>query len=566
MNKNNWLIKNCTLFLSNKTILEDAILFIKNGKIEWLGHKSHWNYDNLLPNNVEIIDINGGTVLPGFHDAHLHPLIGGVDLLLEFRIDPTDDIQTIISKLKAWKEANPNASFLRGSGWNYNVLSNVTVPKKILDEIFPNIPVFIKSVDGHAAWVNTCSLKLANLDLLSTTNLAYFEIKGGIVELIPNSLEPSGILKEWPAMLLVADNLPKPSFEDYVKAGKLFIENALQFGITSFHDAQAKDPYPQVWHKILSEISIPIKITASRKLDHKKDKNQIYELLDTIHKFNTLPNFKIISVKVFIDGVLEANTAYLLQAYCNNPSNYGSPIWQSVSSLGDMIFELNKYNLPIHAHAVGDAAVRFVLDAIEYAQNIVASTDFKHVNNIKDSFNRHQIVHADLINPNDIPRCQKLGVILNYQPAWFCKDSNFNNITLPALGTQRIDTLYPLADILNYNITVAFSSDWPFGSDIITLNPLEGIQTSVLRYSTRLGLNSELNPNQKISLSNAIKCYTYNSHYASYLDHCAGSLEIGKHADLVIYSENLFEIPIQNLHEIKPIMTLVEGIQAFRKI
>jgi len=210
-------------------------------------------------------------------------------------------------------------------------------------------------------------------------------------------------------------------------------------------------------------------------------------------------------------------------------------------------------NIPIHVHAVGDAGVRFALDAIERSNALGVRRNL-----------RHQITHADLIDRVDMPRFAALGVIANLQPAWFYKDSYFETVTLPSLGLERTKRLYSLASLLRAGAKVACSSDWPFGGDTITFNPLVSIRAAVLRRGPEQPCGNELGIQESVPLATMLDLHTLGSAYANFCEGETGSIAEGKLADLAVVDRDLFSEPVEEIHQAKVLLTLLGGRPIWR--
>ncbi|RCK81392.1 MAG: Exoenzymes regulatory protein AepA precursor [Candidatus Ozemobacter sibiricus] len=537
-----WLFRRATLHLAGRPPARPGALLVQEGRIAWLGPDGEAPSP---PPGAEVIDLHGGSLLPGFQDAHLHPFIGAVDLL-ECRLAPTDGPDRAPAVVAAWAAAHPAAAFIRGSGWGYGAFPPSGPHRRWLDAVVPDRPVFLKAIDGHSAWVNTAALRLAGITRETVAPA------GGVIERDPVDGEPTGVLREWPAMLLVADRFPPPTFDEMLTAGRQFLERAARAGLTALHDAQGKDPHPELWLALEARDELTVRVTASRRLHQKKGAEQLEELLAAVGRWRSRL-FRFTSAKVFIDGVVEGNTAFLLAPYADRPGYRGEPMWDSPDRLARLTAALGRAGLPIHVHAVGDGAVRFALDAIEAARALGAPAEL-----------RHQITHADLIDPADLPRFAALQVIANLQPAWFCRDRSYATITLPALGPERAGRLYPLASLLRHGTRVACSSDWPFSGDTVTFDPLEAIRTAVTRRAAGQPPGTELAPTEAVDLATMLDLYTLGSAYANQRETDTGSLEVGKLADLVAFDHDLTALPIDELPQARPLLTLLEGRPIWR--
>ncbi|OIP25806.1 hypothetical protein AUK22_07640 [bacterium CG2_30_54_10] len=536
-----WDLRNATVHLAGKPPLRDGVVLVRAGKIAWVGPASSAPKPDA---GARQLDLRGKTVLPGFQDAHLHPFIGAIDLE-ECRLSSGDDPDACRMKIRAYAASHPEKPFIRGSGWGYGAFPSPGPRREMLDEIVSDRPVFLKANDGHSAWANSAALRLAEIDQNTISP------GGGVIERDPETGFPTGILHEWPVMKLVTDHFPKPGREEMLAAGRLFLAQAARFGITAIHDAQGKDPHPDLYFALEEAAELTLRVTASRRCHEDKGEEQLDEIRHVTAKFRS-PLFRFTSAKVFIDGVTEARTAFLLEPYSDRPDIYGEPMWNP-DHLSLMIHALGRINIPIHVHAVGDAGVRFALDAIERSNALGVRRNL-----------RHQITHADLIDRVDMPRFAALGVIANLQPAWFYKDSYFETVTLPSLGLERTKRLYSLASLLRAGAKVACSSDWPFGGDTITFNPLVSIRAAVLRRGPEQPCGNELGMQESVPLATMLDLHTLGSAYANFCEGETGSIAEGKLADLAVVDRDLFSEPVEEIHQAKVLLTLLGGRPIWR--
>ncbi len=489
--------------------------------------------------HTTVIDCRGGLVIPGFHDAHLHPLIGATDLL-----------DCSLMGLKGWDEyrdhiklfvgRNPDISFVRGNGWVHGFFPPPGPHRRLLDEVVSDRPAFFKAMDGHSGWCNSVALHLAGISRETS------DPPGGIIERDPQTGEPTGLLRKMPAMQLVTDHLPQPGEKDLLAAADVFFDQAVRFGMTSVQDASGKNLFPNVYARLETSGRLnTLRVTLVRRFAPGRGFEQLDEA-DLLRRTHYSPFFRIGPLKIFMDGVVEGETAWLLEDYSDRPGHRGEPVWEPQEWL-ETVPQLARRGWSVHLHAVGDAAVRLGLDGIARAR---AATP--------DGRLRHQIAHADLISDADIPRFHEYDVIANLQPSWFARDSNFPSVTFPALGDARSKRLYRLRDLYNCHARTAFSSDWPFGGDITSFNPLVGIETGIRRIHPE-GADQPLNASQQATLVEMLRGFTSGAAYAVGREHEIGRLFPGYLADLTVIQPNLFTIPAEQIHLARATLTMVDG-------
>jgi predicted amidohydrolase YtcJ len=266
-------------------------------------------------------------------------------------------------------------------------------------------------------------------------------------------------------------------------------------------------------------------------------------------KKNLGPFFQTHTAKIFVDGVIEGSTAFLLEPYEHMPGFRGEPLWNS-DELDEVITIADKEGFQVHVHAIGDAAVRMALDAFEHA---------RQVNGARDS--RHLITHIQLLAPQDIPRFRALDVIGVIQPFWFKIDDYYWNLAVPFLGEKRANRNYPMHSLIESGARIASASDFPV---TVPCDPLIGIETGITRAESGAGPENSLWPEECASLDEMILTFTINGAYANFLENKIGSIEVGKKADLIVLDQNLFEIPPQEISQASVLFTMIDGGEVFK--
>ncbi len=493
---------------------------------------------------TEVIDLRGKMIVPAFCDAHIHPLLGGINLtgldLISFKT-----LNEYQIRLREYSCENPARSFIRGSGWMHGCFPHSGPNKSDLDKIISDRPVFLKAIDGHSAWVNSKALEMAGI----TKNTS--DPVGGRIERDDQTGEPTGALRELAAMALVGDRLPPPSREEMLAGARFFLSQAARYGITAIHDPMATREFMDVYLELEQRGELTVRVSAALVCDPASPENTIPELLE-LSRACRGRQLRVETAKIFLDGVVDSHTAFLLDSYIDRPGFRGEPLWEA-EEFKRTAAALDQEGIQIHIHAIGDAAVRMALDGLEY---IIGS------NGRRDA--RHQIAHLDLTSQMDIPRFQALGVIAVIQPAWFYMDSNFFDSALPFLGKARAMQLYRMRSLMESGAAVASSSDWPFGGDRITFNPLDTIKIGRTRRGIGGDFQEAYNPEEGVSVESLIDSHTIVGAYANFLDGETGSIEPGKIADLVVLDRDLLGVPAEEIHQTRVLLTLLGGYPVFR--
>lgn len=548
-----------------------------------LSVNSSTNIEQYIGPDTDLHDLSGKMVLPGFIDTHIH-LGAAAQIMAGIDLTEYTSVSQIQGELGRYAKNNQNEEVIRGFGWKYFQFDESGPLKGMIDSVISDKPVILVSFDGHATWVNSKALEIAGIN--STTPNPV----GGKIERDAAG-NPTGILREMAASELVTNKVPSLTVDQIKEMLEEILPNAAAAGITTADDAAVSPEIISAFAEIETEGKLPVRvfgeIVAIPELGEEEIPlmemqrsiyNPAYPALEGGYTYyDYLPGlldeepsygcsvsslsdyadnaglFKIQTGKLFLDGVVEGHTGYLLEPYADDPSTKGTINWDQ-DTFTDMIQILDELQFQIDIHAIGDGAVRMCLDAYENAQE---------KNGIRDS--RHKISHIQLIDPSDIKRINQLGLIAALQPNWFYYDENFDNTSLPYLGGERAYRMYSLKTILDTGGIVAFGTDYPVGTDYLTYNPLDGIRTAV----TRLPLPHDspitepYRPEELIDLKTAIELYTYWGAYTNFMENSTGSLREGYLADIVVLDTNLFTMPLGEINTAHVVATYLEGREVY---
>ena len=393
--------------------------------------------------------------------------------------------------------------------------------------------------------MNSKALELASID--ATTR----DPENGRIDRYPNSNEPSGSLQEDSAIMLVASHEPPLTSDDLVDGLKYSRDLFHSFGITGIQDALLKldpgdgyyglDAYNYLDNR--NELNLHV-VTALFWENAVPLSQQLPRFLNAREQQPDDGHVKATSIKIWQDGVIEAQTAALIEPYSDRNDEYRGDLQNPPDELNTAVIALDAANFQIHFHAIGDRAIRVSLDALERAQKANGSRD-----------SRHHLSHIQLFDPVDVPRFADLNVVANFQPLWAIQDSYITDLTWPRLGAERSKWLYPIGTIQRTGAKVAFGSDWY----VTSVNPFDGIETAVTRLDPNGLTHEPLGVDEEITLAEAIENYTINGAYVNFLDDQVGSIEVGKQADLIVLDRNLFTIPAHEINETTVIATFFEG-------
>jgi predicted amidohydrolase YtcJ len=489
--------------------------------------------------STKVVDLGGKMLLPAFHDSHVHPIWGGMEAL-ECDLHGLATADEVLKAVAAYAAAHPEAKWIRGGGWDLTLFPQGNPSRTLLDEVVPDRPVLLDASDGHSAWANSKALAIAGITKATP------DPPLGRIERDPKTGEPSGALRE-DAVHLVAKHMPRHTAEDCAAGLKKALQIANGYGLTSLQEASASEAELKAYADADAAGTLTARVNASIAVNIDKGVAELPRLMELRAKYRG-KRLRAGGVKIYADGVLETRTAAVLEPYIGFGDDRGMANLKP-ADFQALATALDKEGFQIHIHAIGDRGIRDSLDALEAAET---------ANGRRDA--RHHVAHLELIEPPDIPRFRRLGVVANFQPFWANGDQYITELTEPELGPERSRWLYPIASVLAAGGVAAFGSDWSVSS----MNPLDGIEVAVTHREPPKGPGPAWLPQEQIALPEAIAGYTIGGAYLDFSEKETGSIEVGKAADLIVLDRNLFEIPPSQIHEAKVLSTLLEGKEVYR--
>jgi len=485
---------------------------------------------------TEVIEAGGRLVLPGFVDCHIHFLDGSLSLG-RVNLEGAKDASDIQQRLRDYAVKHPGKDWILGRGWNYAMFGPEALPhKKYLDEVFPDRPVFLEGFDGHTYWANSNALSAAGI-----TNETPDPPNGAVVR-DPRTHEATGALKE-SAQELVARIVPKPSRNEKLAALRAGMNWANEHGLTRVHSAGGDFEQLDLYDELRPQGQQSLRFYIAYFLNPPKLRPQDLDAIEATRKKFHDDWIDTNAVKMMVDGVVESHTAAMLDPYSDDPSTKGSLFWNPANYIA-AVAALDKRGLQLFTHAIGEYGVRTALDAYEHAEE---------ANHTRDR--RPRIEHIETITAADIPRFGKLGVIASMQPLHSYPDADTLDIWARNAGPDRASRAWAWKSISTAGGHLAFGSDWP----VVTLNPWEGVQTAVTRQTAEGKPDAGFVPGQRLSVEETVRGYTLGAAYAGRREKTEGSIEPGKLADLIIVSQNIFEIDPHRIAETKVLTTIVGG-------
>ena len=508
----------------------------------------HADLAELVGPRTEVVDLAGRLLIPGFQDAHVHPVGGGVEL---GACDLTGAVTTdeYRARISAYAAAHPDVEWITGGGWSMESFPGGAPDRAFLDALVPDRPVFLPNRDHHGAWVNTRALELAGIDARTPDPV------DGRIERDAGGA-PSGMLQEG-AMSLVSAHLP-PTTEADLLAGLLRAQSLLHsLGITAWQDAlvgadSGLGDVVTAYRAAQSQDLLTARVVGALWWERSRGLEQIEELRET-RALLTSGRMSAGTVKIMQDGVAENHTAAMLSPYlrgcaCAAGGPHDGLSFVDPVALKGYVTALDAAGFQVHFHALGDRAVREALDAVEAA---------RQANGFNDT--RPHLAHLQVVHPEDVARFRTLGATANMQPLWAAHEPQMDDLTIPFLGPERAAWQYPFGDLLRAGATLAAGSDWPVSSP----DPIQGIHVAV----NRVGPGSSddvFYPEQRLDLGAALAAYTSGTAYVNHLDE-TGTIAVGNLADLAVLDRDPFVGPSEEICHARVEQTFVGGRRVYAR-
>jgi predicted amidohydrolase YtcJ len=485
-----------------------------------------------------VVDLAGGLISPGFTDAHVHPIQGGLERL-RCDLSALSTREEYLTEIRAYADRYPDREWVLGGGWAMPAFPGGTPTAADLDAVVPERPVFLPNRDHHGVWVNSRAMEIAGLDASTP------DPPDGRIERDADG-RPSGTLHEG-ASALVSRYLPRTSGEDYYAAlmeGQRYLHS---LGVTSWQDAivgaySGMDDPGATYAKAAANGDLRSHVVGALWWERRLGVEQVADLVGRREALGG-GRFQARAVKVMQDGVAENGTAAMLTPYLDvdgrETDNRGHSFVEA-GALREAVAALDAAGFQVHVHAIGDRASREALDAFEGT-----SPD-----------RRHHIAHIQVVHPDDVPRFASLGVAANAQALWACEDEQMTKLTLPFLGPERTAWQYPFGDLHRAGARLVMGSDWP----VSTPDPLQAMHVAVTR--TGYGDRAEpFLPGQAVDLETAYAAYTSGSAWINRRDELdgAGVLTPGAAADLVVLDRDPFAGPPEEIGATRVVSTWIDG-------
>jgi len=519
------IIKNATIWTGNEQQMTAESMAITGDEIIAIGaNEATQQFEG---EKTEVVDLGGKLVTPGFIDSHVHLMTGGRSLLSVDLRDANTPEEFAKRIADFAKKTRPGEWILEGN-WDHTLWGGELPHKDWIDKTTTENPVVVFRLDWHMVLANSAALKYAGIDE-NTPDVA----GGTIVRDKKGKL--TGVLKD-NAMNLLLDKIPPMTAAQKNRAFKAAMNYFLSNGVTTVHDVDGMNKDFESYttaEKFKKADKLAVRIYAAQPL------NEYQQLLAKKHTIDD-KWLKIGCLKGFVDGSLGSHTAAFHHDYTDKAEDKGFFI-NTKKDLYQWVSEADKADLHVMVHAIGDSAIHSLLNIYERVIKENGARD-----------RRFRIEHTQHLAPGDIGRFAKLGIIASMQPYHAIDDGRWAE---EYIGTERIQTSYAFKSLLDEEAILAFGSDWA----VAPASPLQGIYAAVTRRTLDDKNPNGWVPEQKISVKGALIAYTKNAAYASFDENIKGTLEVGKLADFVVLSENIFEVEPEKIRDIEVLKTYVGG-------
>ncbi|CAN5389395.1 amidohydrolase [soil metagenome] len=508
--------------------------------------------ESLVDESTRRVELAGALLAPGFQDAHVHPIGGGVELL-RCNLSETENADEAVAAVAAYAVAHPDEEWILGGGWSMDHYPGGAPSRALLDAVVPDRPVVVMSRDHHSTWANTEAIRRAGIDA-STPDPDDGRIERE-ADGFPSCTFHEGAGEFFAEVMPATD--PDLAYRGLLRAQ----EQLLAWGITGWQDAMVGGSGPgvgtiQAYEHAIAEGTLTAHVVGAQWWERSLGVEQIAGMLQRradARATGSADHFDMGTVKIVVDGVAENFTASMIEPYQDghghDTDNHGIS-FVDPEVLREAVIQLDAAGMQVHFHALGDRAVRDALDAVGAARAANGPTDA-----------RHHLAHLQVVTEEDAARFARVDATANLQALWATHEDQLDNLTLPFLKEGAEARQYPFGDLHRAGARLAAGSDWP----VSTADPLAAIHTAVNRTVPGSDAAPLGGAHQRLDLATAFAAYTSGSAYVNHRDHDTGYIRVGYLANLVVIEPNPFTLPESELHTTKVTSTWVEGSSVYAR-
>ncbi|HEY1106883.1 MAG TPA: amidohydrolase [Agromyces sp.] len=501
----------------------------------------------LVGEATRVVELDGALLAPGFQDAHIHPVGGGVELL-QCNLTEAENADETVATVAAYASANPDEPWILGGGWSMDHFPGGAPVRTLLDAVVPDRPVLLMSRDHHSAWANTVAIDLAGLEA-STPDPA-----DGRIEREADGT-PTGTFHEG-AMGLFAHVSPETTAEVAYQGLLRAQDELIALGITGWQDAMVAGGTAgagdglAAYQRALEEGTLKVHVVGAQWWERDGGLEQVDAMVrrrEAIAALGHENRLALGTTKIMVDGVAENQTAAMLTPYRDghghDTHNHGIS-FVDPQLLREAVAALDAQGQQVHMHALGDRAVREALDAVAAARTANGPSD-----------GRHHLAHLQVVAEAETGRFAELDAVANLQMLWATHEDQIDDLTLPFLQDGQEARQYPFGDLVRDGARLAAGSDWPVSS----ADPMAAIHIAVTRVAPGIDAEPLGGAHQRLDLATAMAAYTSGTAYVNHRDHDTGYVREGYLANLVVLEPNPFTVPAEELYRTTVASTWIEG-------
>lgn len=532
------------LFLGHFITMEEQppvaeAVTVVDGRIQYIGNAE--TAKTFCDENTQVVDYSGKYIYPGFIEAHAHPLLAGSRLALEIDLNPAETLEDAAQIVRDFIAAHPEMKAYKGSGWKN---CGVAPHRSMLDAVCAEKPIYLSSVDGHSGWCNSKALEVLEFgqDTVQTfgTDVCRVDEQG----------ELTGYLSEAPHFLATKKTTPWFTAEDICRSYLVWQDFAFKQGYTAVCDCGVTEPLLPLKQAMDDNHDIKLRDYSLYLFDEQDDADDIpgfvQRAVQAREKYQG-EYFSVSGIKIFLDGVTEAGTAWMCEPYDNNPGYTGNKRFSDHEKMVELFMEAAKNDMFVHIHSLGDGATKFLLDALEEARAKDGRYD-----------QRNAVAHLENVREEDILRFGQLNVTAVVPPLWTPMDAvPQREVELPFIGEERYNRTYPIRRFIEAGAMINFHTDYPVSPSVsIPMSLYTAVTRNLPGYPAHRARRPE---RDGISVYQALRALTIDCAKQLHQQDNIGSLAAGKAANMVVYDQNFLTADIEQIPNAKLLATIVDG-------
>lgn len=535
-----------TIYDGTRLLPSGTVFAIKDGVFCYVGPEE--KAAGLEDVHTEIYQLQNEMVLPELFEGHAH-VCSGADLFRGVNLYGLSTPEQYKKAVGDYIRKHPENDYIIGRGFVNGNFDSIGPTAAMLDELSEDKLILLDSEDCHSTWVNSRVLKAAEI------NEETEELENGVIVRYRESKTPTGWLKE-KEMDRVKKLLPGYGIEDYKEAILKYQMLAIARGIGCTYEPILNDKNDiavrlRAYQELDCDNKLIMRFRAGITMDPGDDIDSILQMITDFREKSFCSNFKLMGIKVFIDGVLEGHTAYLREPYADQPGDCGYNMWEQ-EKLETLFVKAAESGISIHVHAIGDGAVASALEAFDKAYRTTGNNRL-----------RNCITHLQVVGADQFQRFRELGIIAVTNPFWHFKNpAYYDSLEVLYLGRERADLEYPMNSFFKHGVRVTQASDWPVTYDF---NPFIGLETAITRIEAGNTVMEALNESEKVTIEQMLQALTINGAYQMQLEQQMGKIEIGKKAGFIIIDHNIFEAAPNQISELKILKHFIDGKEVYSK-